>query len=195
MNIFATDPRPMVAAAHHCDVHVIKMILETAQLLSAAHVFCDGKQVAYKMTHQHHPCAVWIRESKSNYRWAFDLLVCLCAEYTYRFGKRHKTQDHLIALGHVPDNIPEDDLTAFAMAMPDEFRSNNPHKSYKRYLRAKLESWTLRDKPMRTSFTYREVPKHLLTVSTRIFPCIHLGVFHESAAKHQPARHGVVVPY
>ena len=195
MNIFATDPRPVVAAAHHCDVHLRKMIVETAQLLSAAHVFCDGNQVAYKMTHQHHPCAVWLRESKSNYRWTFDLLVCLCVEYSYRFNKRHKTQDHLAALGNVPENIPEGDLTPFAMAMPDEFRSNDPHKSYRRYLASKLQSWRERPKPMRTSFTYREVPKHLLRVSTRNFPCIQLGVVHESAAKLQPTRHRAVLSH
>ena len=42
MNIFYLDTRPKEAAMMHCDKHCVKMILETAQLLSTAHRELDG---------------------------------------------------------------------------------------------------------------------------------------------------------
>ena len=174
MNIFATDPSPFVSARQHCDVHVRKMILEVAQMLSTAHIECDGIQVAYKRTHQHHPCSVWVRTSVANYNWALDLLVTLCIEYTYRFGKIHKTAEILPALSKVP-TMPDIGLTPFAIAMPEELRSPDVCASYRRYLRVKLQSWRERERPINTGFTLREVPKHLRGVSSRFFPRIDLG--------------------
>ena len=115
MNIFATDPDPTVCARQHCDVHLIKMVTETAQLLSAAHIVCDGVQVAYKKTHHNHPCAVWVRASAHNYRWAYTLLCCLLDEYTYRFNKKHATERFRKALAKTP-TMPVLGLTQFAIA-------------------------------------------------------------------------------
>lgn len=175
MNIFATDPDPTVCARQHCDVHLIKMVTETAQLLSTAHIVCDGVQVAYKKTHHNHPCAVWVRASAHNYRWAYTLLCRLLDEYTYRFNKKHATERFRKALAKTP-TMPVLGLTQFAIAMPEELRSPDIHASYRKYLRVKLRSWQARAKPMRTCFTRREVPEFLSAVSPRYFPPIQLGV-------------------
>jgi hypothetical protein len=45
MNIFVLNPDPFVAAEMHCDKHVVKMIVEYAQLLSTAHRLHDGTPV------------------------------------------------------------------------------------------------------------------------------------------------------
>lgn len=163
MNIFATNYNPVVCAQQHCDVHVIKMILETAQLLSTAHVVTSGVQVAYKRTHENHPCALWVRASVQNYAWAYTLLVALLDEYKFRFGKIHKTSAHTVALSHIP-NLPDVGLLPHAQAMPDEYKHWHPHTAYKQYVAAKLQEWGTRDRPIRTTYTRRCVPAFLHTV-------------------------------
>jgi len=88
---------------------------------------------AYKKTHPNHPCSIWIRESIENYQWLSELGLALCDEYTYRYGKRHKTQDHLEWLAsHIPP-LPEVARTQFRMAMPNEFKCEDPILAYHAY--------------------------------------------------------------
>ena len=96
MNIFYLNKSFRQTAKDHCDKHVVKMILETAQLLSTAHRVLDGDEYAdrvnlYKATHKNHPSAVWVRSNKEAYDWTYMLLVQLCKEYTKRYNKEHKT--------------------------------------------------------------------------------------------------------
>lgn len=96
MNIFVLDENPQVAAKMHNDKHVVKMILESAQLLCGVHHMTDPlttEQVPYKLSHKNHPCSIWARQCVENYIWLCDLGLSLCEEYTYRYGKRHKSQD------------------------------------------------------------------------------------------------------
>ena len=70
----------MVAAEMHCNKHVVKMILETAQMLSTAHRVIDGDEYAdrmglYKMAHKNHPSTIWTRTSTENYMNLTDCLV------------------------------------------------------------------------------------------------------------------------
>jgi hypothetical protein len=136
MNIFALSLDPREAAKYHCDKHVVKMILETAQLLYCSHWMLDPDGLpsnAYKKTHPNHPCSIWIRESVENYRWLSDLGLALCNEYTYRYGKRHKTQDHLEWLSDNFPPLPEVPRTQFRMAMPNEFKCEDPILAYHAY--------------------------------------------------------------
>jgi hypothetical protein len=115
MNIFYLDHDPVVAAKWMVDKHVVKMILESAQLLSTAHRVLDGTEkvvqryvagsfparyrnvkqwvledgrdnVIYQATHINHPSAVWIRESVLNYAWLVDHMYALMQEYSYRYS-------------------------------------------------------------------------------------------------------------
>lgn len=130
MNIFCLDIDPKICAEYHCDRHVMKMIVEYAQLLSTAHRILDGKEVTallgskkkifrilpnadmeanlYKATHRNHPSAVWVRESSANYLWLYELFTNLCDVYSYRYNlKVHKTDRQLRKLlGILPKNIP-----------------------------------------------------------------------------------------
>jgi len=93
MNIFFLDYSPDVCAQSMVDSHVVKMVLETAQLLSTAHRII-GSQFAndvYKPTHVNHPSAVWARARRGNYAWLLEHFNCLAAEFTHRFGKEHKS--------------------------------------------------------------------------------------------------------
>jgi hypothetical protein len=146
MNIFYLNNDPKLCAEMHLDKHVVKMILEYAQLLSTAHRVLDGtvstrlsksgrKQQYYPLaderdnflysaTHVNHPSAVWVRYSDKNYTWLICLLKELCKEYTHRYGKIHKCErDGLVkALIQLPKNIPIKNFTEPTPAMPDEVK-------------------------------------------------------------------------
>lgn len=92
MNIFATDPNPIIAASHLDDKRVIKMVLESAQMLcTALHIHGASHLAKYKSTHVNHPSNVWCRENNSNYGWLLMHFKALADEYAFRTGKIHKT--------------------------------------------------------------------------------------------------------
>jgi hypothetical protein len=141
MNIFYLHPDPVVCAMHHCDKHVVKMILETAQLLSTAHRILDeddndrhDRLGLYKQTHKNHPSAVWVREAVGNYVWTHQLLISLCREYTHRYDKVHKTARLIGPLSQPPQNISTDPFrTAIPQCMPDQYKDHDPVVAYRRY--------------------------------------------------------------
>ena len=144
MNIFLLDHNPVVAAQMQCDRHVIKMTLETAQILST---ITGGP---YKPTHQNHPCTVWARETRTNFNWLVRHGLALSAEYTHRYGKRHKCQDIIEAIAA---NTPSDKFpvgcTDFVKCMPDEYKVSDVVLSYRNYYHSKagFARWTKRDVP------------------------------------------------
>jgi hypothetical protein len=139
MNIFFLDWNPKKAAEYHCDKHVVKMILECAQLLYCAHWIlspCGVPEFAYKKTHVNHPCSIWVRESVENYEWLCNLAMALCEEFTFRYGKTHKTQKHIEWLiRNPPFDIPAIHQTPIRLAMPDEYKNEDPIESYRRFYR------------------------------------------------------------
>ena len=106
MNIFYLDNHTHRCAKQHCDKHVVKMIIEYAQLLSTAHRVIDGieytdlskngrkikrwkmvknsnmEETLYKAAMVNHPSAVWVRQSSRHYQWQYRLFMWLCVEYT-----------------------------------------------------------------------------------------------------------------
>ena len=135
MNIFILDTNPRKCAEYHNDKHVVKMILETAQLLCGVHWTTESPyEIPYKLSHKNHPCSIWARECLENYNWLCELGIELCEEYTYRYGKRHKSQDIIEwCMTHQPKIRKNGSVTRFALAMPDECKVNNPVDSYRRY--------------------------------------------------------------
>ena len=124
MNIFVLDRSPQDAARFLCDAHVVKMIVESAQLLSA-HDRLNGTDHGYKITHENHPCRKSL-ENPANYRWLCSHLRALLAEYTFRYGKIHSTQVLFLncwnhcRFVHLPEDGP---LLTLPECMPDEFKS------------------------------------------------------------------------
>jgi len=152
MNIFFLDENPTLSAQYHVDKHVVKMILETAQLLCSVHHVTDQvtEQVPYKLSHKNHPCAVWARESLSNYLYLCELGLELGKEYTYRYGKKHKSIEVIEWCIVNKPNIPDIGFTTPAMAMPDEFKVDSVVESYRNYYmgaKSDLASWKNREKP------------------------------------------------
>lgn len=167
MNIFFLSRNPREAARLHCDKHVVKMIIETAQLLYSAHWVLSPEglnEKAYKLAHKNHPCSIWVRHSISNYMWLASLGWWLCKEYQYRYGdnKIHKTEAHIIwLLNNPPKGIPFAEFTRPALAMPDEYKQEDVIESYKTYyIESKLKQRGI------VRYTRREWPEFLINVSS-----------------------------
>lgn len=148
MNIFYLSRCPKTAAKMHCDKHVVKMILETAQLLSTAH-WELGSTAPYKVTHKNHPSAVWARSGRYQYRWLYELLEALSDEYTKRYGKVHLTwQKCSEALREPPAGIPEIEWGDPPQCMPWFCKDNNTVVAYRNYYEYKKQDWLSRGMDM-----------------------------------------------
>jgi hypothetical protein len=132
MNIFVLDWDVKKCATYHNDKHVVKMILETAQLLCGVH-WSTGSEAPYKLSHKNHPCSVWVRQDLNNYLWLCELGLELCKEYSYRYGKRHKSQEIIEWCICNKPNIPDVDFTMPPKAMPDHYKVTDPVQSYRNY--------------------------------------------------------------
>lgn len=180
MNLFVIDKDPVIAAQQQCDKHVVKMIVESGQMLSTVHRMLDGEltrrpsqsgrtQVQYyvhpdsmlesklyKAVHMNHPCTVWTRESSANYEWHYQHFVALCDEYTYRYEKIHKTDTVLRnVLSQHPINISKGPLTQFKLAMksnPECMFEDDPVKSYRLFYQTKQARFSM-------DWTKRSVPE------------------------------------
>lgn len=175
MNIFYVDQCPVEAAKCLVDKHVVKMIVESAQLLSTAHRVLDGievegvsksgrkarrwvlpdsrESVVYIATHINHPSAVWCRQSVENYNWLVDHMFGLMNEYEHRYNKKHKCYGELsYILQSPPNNLKEWDWTPMPSAMADEYViSSDPIVNYRNYYingKSNLHKWTNRQPPV-----------------------------------------------
>lgn len=150
MNIFVLDLNIRTCARYHADQHVVKMILESAQMLCTV-INEAGGQAPYKTTHPHHPCTLWAGESLSNWHWLKRLALALNDEYQYRYRtlKDHRSAGMLKELK--PPEIVDSGLTEFAQAMPERYRvSGDAVRAYRRFYvgeKSHFAKWTRRRRP------------------------------------------------
>lgn len=159
MNIFVLSECPIESAQMMCDKHVVKMVTESAQMLSTAHRLLDGKMIQFgkakrwkldddredilfHAVHMNHPCTLWTMESSSNYAWHYDHYYALAREYERRYGKEHGSFSRQTQIGKrlrlFPNNIPRRGRTPFAVAMknfPQCIVPNDVVESYRNYYR------------------------------------------------------------
>ena len=175
MNIFYLDKHYRTCAKQHVDKHVVKMIVEYAQLLSTAHRVLDGEEyegrtannrrirrfkmansnienTLYKASHINHPSAIWVRESSQHYWWLYLLFRELCMEYTHRYGKIHSTESKLGEILQIkPKNIKDNGFVEPPQAMPDYCKvPGDSIKAYQMYYvneKIGFAKWTKRDIP------------------------------------------------
>ncbi|NWN90278.1 hypothetical protein HLV39_02035 [Marinobacter adhaerens] len=150
MNIFVLDNEIEKCAQYHCDQHVVKMILESVQMLCTA-LNKKGFTTPYKSTHAKHPCVLWVEESFDNFSWLQTLTIALNNEYRFRFDK---DSDHKsISVLEKISNFTYDSkgLTEFPQAMPDAYKvPGNAVEAYRQfYLAEKMgfAKWTKRSIP------------------------------------------------
>lgn len=151
MNIFFLDLNTKECAKMMVNSHVVKMILEHTQLLCSVHHIINSEyKPPYKLTHKNHPCAIWVRESLSNYLYLIELTLEICKEYTHRYGKTHKCEQYVSELKENLPEIPDIGFTTPALAMPNEYKEKDPVTSYRNYYiygKTKLHIWKNREKP------------------------------------------------
>lgn len=166
MNIFYLDPNPVKCAEYHCDKHVVKMILETTQLLCSAHYLHPNGEYkpVYRLTHKNHPSAVWVRQSLANYLWLCNLGLELCSEYRKRYKKIHKCESYINTLSFSLPAIAHGVFTEPPKCMPDNCKGNDTVQSYKNYY--------VREKSYMAKWDYSDTPQwyieglHNLTLQT-----------------------------
>ena len=161
MNIFYLSENPEQSAKWHCDKHVLKMIIEYAQLLSTAHRMLDGEEVKvlsntgkqmvtqyklsdyrenhlYKCAHINHPSNIWVRSSKDHYIYTMELWNNLNREYTERYNKVHVTFKKLCQyLNQLPNNIDKNvGFQEPPQCMPDDCKEISAVKAYRKFYKA-----------------------------------------------------------
>ena len=157
MNIFYLHKDPRKAAEYQYNKHVVKMILESAQMLCTAHHhYGNGDNVPYKKAHYNHPSTIWVRQNSENYAWLYRHMLALGEEYTKRYGKTHLTITKCKEpLSKAPSGMPWLGFTQPPQAMPDEYKADCAiHAYWNYYIGAKriIANWKTED-------IYEERPK------------------------------------
>lgn len=143
MNIFVVDFDPKKAARDLCDKHVVKMVTESAQLLStwAHHQNKFDSNSLFKATHINHPCNIWLRQSNANVAWLIVHALEMSYEYTRRYHKIHKSQS---VIDYVAKNVEFNNFeqhTDFVLCMPDQYKQSCPVKSYRSFYKGDKASF------------------------------------------------------
>lgn len=168
MNIFFIDRCPIKSAQQLCDKHVVKMVLETAQMCSTAmHDWhsspdtmvdypTDLLKNIYKPAYQNHPMTKWVRDLNCNLVWAIRHGLAIGEEYKYRYDKDHNSTSILQKIKDYMEHmgwwiILEDNRHSKPpQCMPDEYKCDDYVEAYRNYYRkdkAHILKWTNREKP------------------------------------------------
>ncbi len=148
MNIFKLDNNIEKSAQYHVDRHVVKMVTEYAQLLSSA-VRLSGIDAGYKLTHQNHPSAIWVRESIDNWMWLKEHAYALNKEYRHRYKDRDHKAWTVIETLPIPV-LPNIGPTPLKLAMPDDVKNEDPVIAYRNYYmkyKRHIAHWKNRNTP------------------------------------------------
>ena len=140
MNIFYLDKDPVKAAKHLYNKHVVKMVLETAQMLSTA-ARAQGHDVGYKSAYPKHPMTMWVGSTLENYLYACRIGIALTEEYTKRYGKIHVCAEHLkwLYTNHPSTFTQRKSDTAYYSeegipeCMPEEYKTKSIIQAYQMY--------------------------------------------------------------
>lgn len=143
-------------AQAHCDLHVNKMILESAQLLAAAiHIaepeLAKGVPNLYKPTHMNHPCAVWARQSINNYLYLLDLMDALNEEARFRYSHRKVHLSLTKAQSWPFPRLPDIKFVPPPKCVHEDFKgiadTVEAYRAYYRRDKRDIATWTLRRPP------------------------------------------------
>jgi hypothetical protein len=153
MNIFVTSLCPIESARALDDKRVVKMVLESAQMLSNVmhHLELDAP---YKKTHWNHPCSIWSRAHKNNYLWLLQHFKALCEEYTHRYNKSHKCEQYMLKFHRCVNFLPANDNIEFVNCTTNHKHIDKVFEAYKQELNLKWKNdkraphWTNRIPPV-----------------------------------------------
>lgn len=160
MNIFVVDENPAAAARDLHDAHVVKMILESAQMMSSA-LWAHGQSAPYRQAYKSHPCTLWVGTARDNFEWISCHALALADEYERRFKRVHASRAVVTFATSKAYVIPAGALSPHPLAMPDVYRGDRTSaptalavQLYRGYYRAmkltprkKPATWTGRTPP------------------------------------------------
>jgi hypothetical protein len=151
MNIFVTSRSPTKSARYLDDERLVKMILESAQILCTALRLAGYKnKLPCRPTHTNHPCCVWARQTQGNFEWLARHYRALYLEYFRRYRRRHVyaiSFPHYLVLLKGKGKFPQKPLTPFQnsarnLGLDLDFTSiSSTTLAYRKYLKAR---WRLR---------------------------------------------------
>lgn len=140
MNIFASSPDPELSAIWLDDKRLVKMCTETGQILSSAlHLSGKGNHASSKLTHQNHPCCVWVRTAKENYFWLLDHFKVLLVEYTRRYKRTHAYEEFVNNFSKHHPKFPPSSANSpgYFVNCTTYKHYKDVHRAYRRYLNDK----------------------------------------------------------
>jgi hypothetical protein len=161
MNIFVLDQSPAIAASYHCDQHIHKMILESAQMLSTAmHTWYPHLSgYLYKPAHPNHPCTIWISANKENAFWVAELMYHL-NQIRLDLGSNDHASMFIYTMFHNNyDYMPGTKQDDFIFAGPLQYKLRpdlDIYQKYQEYYKLKQKLWLDTKRPM--SYSNRSVP-------------------------------------
>lgn len=159
MQIFILDNDIKNNARYYVDRHVCKIQTEIAQCLCTVFRNLISKEdlpnFIYKSTHEKHPCILWLKESRQNFKYGIELGLALHEEYNFRYPKNGKYKKEFTIFNYFNIIYKElkfekEHLTPFAQAVPSQYKNDNVVKAYRDYYNTEkrhLFKWSNRNKP------------------------------------------------
>ena len=92
-----------------------------------------SKGTPLKGGYHNHPCTRWCGDSRINFMWASTHAIALCLEYNRRYNRIHACEKGIRHLSDMQYLIPDGDLTSHALAMPDQYKTDDAVYSYRQY--------------------------------------------------------------
>jgi len=150
MNIFASFPCPERSARYLDDTRIIKMVLESCQLMATA-ASMHGRWVEgfpYP-SHVHHPLTKWVAAGRENFDWLWAHAWAMDYERRCRYDndRVHKTLDACwhANMHRVRSALPYGQTpfhnSARNMELGIDFTHiKDVHKAYRLYLKARWET-------------------------------------------------------
>jgi len=150
MNIFASSPCPVQSAVFLDNARVIKMILESTQMLNMAAVHFVNRSIGYKPTHKNHPCTQWVCENPNHFYWLLRHARALAKEYNTRYNKQHKCEQYFEFFQSVSNSIGVTGEPAyFVNCTANHKHIANVHEAYiaclqEKWAKDKNPSWKIK---------------------------------------------------
>lgn len=158
VNIFATSKSPFESAIVLPDKLVVKMPVETCQMISIIYSkwYYDWGNVhktdgtpyeTKKGAFRNHPCTQWAAKNYENLAWLIVHGIHLCTEYNKRYGKIHSCNKTLFEAKKLFHKKTGKAITIhcmvdqFARAMPDDIKNDttiDDITAYRKYMNTKL---------------------------------------------------------
>lgn len=170
MNLFRLDNDPVIAARLNQDLHCVKIVLESAQLLANCYSPEQLQRApktqagnVRKYSHIHHPISKWVKQSYPNFLWTLAHAKELCREYTFRFDKKHFCESFIDwCLGehaHLVPTAPSTEQPQCFKAYPQCIVNGDPVAGYRNYYRVAKKTFDMRGKIVHATWTRRDVPE------------------------------------